>query len=253
MKFNLTSNYQQQNHYEIERKFKFDPQKLAQLETNNGPNKFDSLKFLSRKSFTDIYYDNQDSNYPLTSQDIWLRQRDNKWECKTPMNLTNSMDSYHELETANEISDFLKRTLLPNKNIIANATLSPEFLFTTYNLTPFCKIHTTRDRYLINEEFTMDLDKADFGHYVGEIELIVESKDEVNEAEKKIALFMKENDWFFDTSEIAVSKLIAYIENFNRKQWAYLEDSGVLGKKLNPERLNGKLNKAESYYQTSCQ
>lgn len=38
-------------------------------------------KLISIKRFTDHYFDN--NSYTLTSKDIWLRQRDDKWECKT--------------------------------------------------------------------------------------------------------------------------------------------------------------------------
>ncbi|PKK72501.1 hypothetical protein RhiirC2_742561, partial [Rhizophagus irregularis] len=57
----------------------------------------------------------------------------------------------------------------------------------------------------------MVLDTADFGHSVGEIELIVESQDKVQDAEKRIAFFMKEHDWFFETDGIVMGKLLAYI------------------------------------------
>ncbi|PKC15231.1 hypothetical protein RhiirA5_349338, partial [Rhizophagus irregularis] len=65
----------------------------------------------------------------------------------------------------------------------------------------------------------MVLDTADFGHSVGEIELIVESQNKVQDAEKRIAFFMKEHDWFFETDGIVMGKLLAYISRFNKKQW----------------------------------
>ncbi|RGB26644.1 hypothetical protein C1646_720549 [Rhizophagus diaphanus] len=84
----------------------------------------------------------------------------------------------------------------------------------------------------------MVLDTADFGHSVGEIELIVESQDKVQDAEKRIALFMKEHDWFFETDGIVMGKLLAYISRFNKKQWECMNNSNMLKKKLFPETLD---------------
>lgn len=237
----------QQNHFEVERKFKFDASKVILLEKNCGKKLFDNVNFISEKSFTDVYYDNHSENYPLTTDDIWLRNRDDKWECKTPVNLTASMDSYHELNDTNIIKEFLDKKLDVNKlqseNIHYNNEEFKDFLFKNYNLTPFCTIITQRRNYLLNNKFTMVLDTADFGHSVGEIELIVESHDKVQDAEKRIALFMKEYDWFFETKGVVMGKLLAYISRFNEKQWECMNNSNVLKKKLFPVTLDNIVTK----------
>ena len=211
------------------------------------------MTFCSKKSFTDVYYDNHLANYPLTSNDIWLRQRDDKWECKTPVNLTASMDSYDELKDINAIKEFLDKELNKYQEIKKLSHQSSnipyeykgfkEFLFNNYNLTPFCTISTQRHSYLLNKTFTMDLDTADFGHTVGEIELIVESQDKIQDAEKRIALFMKEHDWFFETEGVVMGKLTAYISRFNQKQWECMKKSGVVKRKLFPETLEEAISK----------
>ncbi|CAG8527210.1 2501_t:CDS:1 [Acaulospora morrowiae] len=230
---------QKKEHLEVERKFVFDVTKVPVMERNSGPVKFDSVKFICTKSFTDIYYDIDERGYPLTSQDIWLRQRDQKWECKTPTDLVASMDSYHELEDLNEISDFLRQTL--GVQTLSSPKDSQSFgywLNQNFSLTPFCTIKTTRQHYLLDGEFTLDLDTADFGHHVGEIELVVHLKNEIKNAEMKIARLLKKHDWFFDTSGTVMGKLSAYIGRFNRKQWECMERSGILKRKLYPESLD---------------
>lgn len=61
----------------------------------------ETAKSVSKKSFTDIYYDN--TSYDLTSHDFWLRKRDAKFELKAPLNTTGenreTTDRYRELET----------------------------------------------------------------------------------------------------------------------------------------------------------
>ncbi|CAG8454372.1 12504_t:CDS:1 [Acaulospora colombiana] len=229
---------QKKGHFEIERKFVFDVTKIPVLERNGGPIKFESVKFICTKSFTDIYYDVDGNDYPLTSQDIWLRQRDEKWQCKTPMDLVTSMDSYHELEDLNKISDYLGQVLVArNPSIPKDSQSFGLWLNEKFSLTPFCMIKTTRQSYLLDNKFTLDLDTADFGHNVGEIELVVHSKAEVGDAEIRIARLLRKHDWFFDTSGVVLGKLSAYIGRFNRKQWECMERSGVLKRKLYPESL----------------
>jgi len=217
----------------------FDLSKLPLLEHNKGAKPFRTVQFLHEKSFTDTYYDNDERDYPLTTQDIWLRQRDLNWECKTPMNLTASMDSYHELIDLREIADFLGKVLGASKSPVPeNAEQFKIWLKQQHGLTPFGTIQTTRRHYLIDDEFTLDLDKADFGHYVGELELVVHSKEQVHDAERKIAQYMKEHEWFFDTSGVVMGKLSAYIINYNNKQRECMEKSGVLTRKLFPKSLD---------------
>ncbi|KAG9306555.1 hypothetical protein G9A89_004752 [Geosiphon pyriformis] len=194
-------------------------------------------------SFIDIYYDNHSKDYPLTTRDIWLRQRDEKWECKTPTNLTPSMDSYHELETIDSVTEYLENILNPGNSSISlpREDQFKEFLLEKYNLTPFCEIQTFRKHYIINNEFTLDLDTADFGHHVGEIELVVESPEKVQEAERRIAIFMKEHEWFFETSGLVLGKLSRYIGMFNPNQWECMKKSGVLDRKLFPESLDSRV------------
>jgi thiamine-triphosphatase len=235
------------NHFEVERKFAFDPSKVSLLETNRGKKPFDKVGFLSEKTFTDVYYDNHSANYPLTSDDIWLRQRDDMWECKTPVNLTASMDSYNELKDTDAIKEFLNKKLKNNHNhpnTPCEYKRFKEFLFDNYNLAPFCTITTRRRSYLLNGNFTMDLDTADFGHSVGEIELIVESRGKIQDAEKRIALFMKEHDWFFETEGVVMGKLTAYISRFNQNQWECMKKSGLVKRKLFPETLENIVSKA---------
>jgi hypothetical protein len=232
-------NFIQKNHFEVERKFSLDPSKIILLETNRGKKPFDNVVFLFEKLFIDVYYDNHSANYPLTTNDIWLRQRDDKWECKIPVNLTSSMDSYNELKDTNVIKEFLDKKLNNNEaiNNIYEYKKFKEFLFNNYNLEilePFCTISTQRRSYLLNKEFTMVLDAADFGHSVGEIELIVESQDKIQDAEKRIASFMKEHCWFFETEGIVMGKLLVYISRFNQRQWECMEKSNMV-KKLFPE------------------
>lgn len=61
----------------------------------------------------------------------------------------------------------------------------------------------------------MVLDTTDFGHRVGEVEMMAEDADN---AHANIDAFLKEYAWFFDTTTQPKGKLTAYFEKFGYPQ-----------------------------------
>ncbi|CAG8443373.1 11451_t:CDS:1 [Ambispora leptoticha] len=235
-------------HYEIERKFTFSQSNVSILETNTGPTKFMSMKHLLDQKFTDVYYDDKERNYPLTTNDIWLRQRDEIWECKCPMNPAASMDIYLELVKLPDIAEFIRQKLGRGESIPVLPDEAIQFknhLLQQHNLSAFCTITTTRRKYLVDDQFTLVLDHADFGHSVGELEITVSKESEIPQAELKVAQFMNKHKWFFETKGVVFGKLSAYISKFNRHQWECMERSGILKQKLFPESLEDVVRRNE--------
>lgn len=244
----------QEQHYEVERKFKFDPSQLAALERNAGPTKFQSVQFVAETCFTDVYFDAMwEDRFPLTRSDIWLRRRDGKWECKVPMDLTGTMDSYHEITDMRGIWMYLTahRELRPAVSVqrlqelharveestdAASAVEFEALLREAFKLDVFATINTKRREYVLDDQYTLDLDTASFGHSVGEIELVVNEREQVPLAEKQILQFCSMHRWFFDTDSAVKGKLLEYIDRYNPTQWQCLAQSGLLAKKLNPDK-----------------
>ncbi|RUS25360.1 CYTH-like domain-containing protein [Jimgerdemannia flammicorona] len=233
-------------HFEVERKFRYDPAKVPLLEQNKGERRFESVRFLRERHFTDVYYDDHVNDYSLTTQDVWLRRREGAWECKVPTGLATSMDSYREVTLPAEIADLLGNVLPPvegESRLTRFVTPSSHadferYLHARHGLSPFCTISTVRRSYLLDGELTLDLDAADFGHHVGELELVVRLKEEVAAAERKIARFCLEHPWFFDVGDEArpvIGKLSAYISRFNARQWECMGRSAVLRRKIENE------------------
>ncbi|RUS15104.1 CYTH-like domain-containing protein [Endogone sp. FLAS-F59071] len=230
-------------HFEVERKFRYDPALIPVLKSNQGEQLFKSVQFLRERRFTDIYYDNHSSDYPLTTQDVWFRQRDGVWQCKVPTGLATSMDSYRELTQTMEIADFLDGflspvTSSPTPPVSSDPTEFERYLHTRHGLSPYCTISTTRQCYLLDDEFSLDLDAADFGHHVGEMELVVYSSEQVREAERRIASMCLRHQWFFDVGDMdrpIIGKLSGYISRFNTRQWELMGKSTVLKKKIETE------------------
>ena len=74
---------------------------------------------------------------------------------------------------------------------------------------------TTRVSFLADDRFTVVLDATDFGHTVGEVELMAEDAEK---AHADIDAFLKEYAWFFDTSN-PKGKLTAYFDKFGYPKW----------------------------------
>lgn len=111
-------------------------------------------KFLKKKTFTDVYYDND--AYNLTGRDFWLRTRDGRFELKVPLNTKNignrKTDRYRELETDAEI--------IRELGFAAGASLYAGLAKSGYK--PFATITTTRETYQ-KGDFHLDFDEVDFG------------------------------------------------------------------------------------------
>lgn len=166
------------------------------------------------KTFTDIYYDN--AIYNLTSNDIWLRVRDGRWELKLPLEhfQTRIVDQYRELETESDISEYF--------NFPKDKPLTQ--LLTDAGYQPFASLTTTRSKYK-KEGFTIDLDAIDFGYEIVEIEKIVDNETEISKATNAILSFAKKYN--LKTGQVR-GKVIEYLKRNDRKHFEALIASGVV-------------------------
>lgn len=80
---------------EIEKKFALTKSQLKKIEK--------MAEFVSKKSFTDIYFD--DENYSLTKKDWWLRRRDNNLELKIPIGSSTERKALNVYDEITEIGD----------------------------------------------------------------------------------------------------------------------------------------------------
>lgn len=110
------------------------------------------------QKFTDTYVDTPE--FTLTGQDYWMRYRDEQMQLKypSPLRLSHDAAEYVELEDCHEI-----QRLIHDK--------FPEIDLT--HLSRFCTIVTARKKFNF-EGVVIDLDCADFGFAVGEVEMLVE-------------------------------------------------------------------------------
>lgn len=171
------------------------------------------------KSFTDTYYD--DANYKLSSQDIWLRDRDGAFELKValgPIGSKGKADQYDEITSEREIIEKLQ---LVGENL-------PEALEKT-GLKPFATFTSHRRKYR-KGGFVLDFDTTDFDYSIGEIELLVEKQEDMASALDRIEKFAQDHQLTLATVR---GKLIEYIRLNDPTHYHKLLELGVISDEQN--------------------
>lgn len=192
---------------EVEKKFILTPEQEKAL--------IDGAEFLGERKNTDIGYDGPD--FSLTKKDIWLRNRNGKFELKLPMNESieeRISDQYKELESDEEILAYFGAD-----------TSEPLADFLGKNgYVPILTIVTTRRKYK-KEGFNIDLDAMDFGYNVAEIEYMAED-DKVKEATNAIIEFAKKHN--IDTESVVRGKAVEYLRRNSPKHFQALIDAKII-------------------------
>ncbi len=173
--------------------------------------------FLGSRILTDTYFDTPDFRY--TTSDIWLRERECKFELKIGLHgLKGTIDRYKEITDEGEI---LKKLGLEKEKDLAKALPKAKIF-------PYATFQTIRRKYQV-EEFTIDLDLAyfdDFIYRIAEIELMVNSESKVAQAEKSIETFITKLG--IDNRRPIKAKLIEYLSQKNPTHYQALVVSGII-------------------------
>lgn len=194
---------------EVEKKFVLNEQDKERL-MKDAP-------FLNERVFTDTYYDTE--NFSLISRDMWLRSRDGRFELKLPLydGADRLADQYDELEDEQKIRAAL--------NVRVRGNFIDDLAQAGY--VPFCVCKTTRRKYK-KEPFIIDLDTVDFQDFtynIGEIELMVNDKSEIEGAIEKIMAFAKEQN--FAVAPVR-GKVIEYLKRTKPNHYQALVRAGVV-------------------------
>lgn len=186
--------------FEVELKFILTQVEEARLLQN--------ATFIEQQEFFDVYYD--DIHYSLSTNDIWLRTRNDKWVLKIPIHTNNlSLKEQKnspklEIEEPNEILKYL--------NINSKFEISEDLA--NASIIPLYKFRNIRKKY-IKDHFIIDIDKAffdDFTYETCEIELTVQRESDIDNAAKRIEEFALQHDIKISHVE---GRLIEYIKRKN--------------------------------------
>lgn len=186
---------------------------VNRFKANSGSPAFGSLEYLGQSTFTDTYFDDPVST--LSTQGVWVRQRGTDWQAKIRQGGDYTNSQFQELSCPDDIARKIKS---------CNIEYSPSGSDKSFGLQSMARFTTIREAWEADKKFKIVLDRTDFGHAVGEVELeeVMEPNNDENEAlwaakrqgmtvqmDRQIETFMQDYSWAFPDGK-PVGKLSAY-------------------------------------------
>jgi len=195
---------------EVEQKFSWTAAKLRLLQHNQGRPPFKQITNLRQHAFRDTYYDSQ---HRLSEAGLWVRKRH---QILSPENAVTQSTFEWEAKQRRDGSSVIRSTFEETKDtyqiaqmVRAHVSWYPSS-YNDFGLDELCQFETCRRSFEADGKFTVVLDSTDFGHQVGEVEILAEDAEK---AHRDIDAFMREYAWFFDIIK-PKGKLTAYFEKF---------------------------------------
>ena len=201
------------NMIEIEKKFLLTAAQKSDL--------LDGAHELGHRLVEDSYFDTDD--FALSTGDFWLRERDGVYELKAPLKSGDGSSSggnhYHEITDTDEIAHELG--LAAGQDFATELSLA--------GIKKFVTCFTSRESYE-KQGFHVDIDSATyldsvFVYALAEIELLVRSESEANEADKRIIEFAR--GFGLTTDQVILGKIGAFIKSERPEHYKALVDAGV--------------------------
>lgn len=203
--------------FEIERKFAPTKTSLELLRRNSGRPAFKSSVHETKQRMEDAYYDKDNI---LDKHGIWVRNRSGLWEGKIRQGGDYINSQFREVQGEKEVGSLIDR-FIKGAGIVNGQP---------HGLTEIARFATTREAWLVNDRFTISIDESDFGHTVGEVDIVetidrgkspysLESEAVVGEMlDEEIRQFMRLHEWAFPDTP-ATGKLSAYFAwKLNKEQ-----------------------------------
>jgi len=165
--FRLTAALRNRQILEVERKFAPTAASTDSLIRNVGHPSFRKLEPLTSFEFEDTYYDRDNL---LSGKGIYIRRRRSQfgadqWEAKVKVGGDFINSAFQEFTGMEAVSKLVHQHL-PKHEIS---------LSVTDILSVWAHFATKRRSWKVNDHFLIVLDEADFGHIVGEVELLQDS------------------------------------------------------------------------------
>jgi len=194
---------------EIEKKFKLNPGDEDRLVAD--------AQFVSEVVQSDAYWDTRE--FKLTCKDWWLRCRNGRWELKIALHpvgpgVSRGVTQYRELETEREIREAI--------GLAGDGAFEDDLTRAGY--APCATIVTTRRKYR-DGEFHIDLDSADFGYALAEIELMVDDEADKEAASERVLAYARSRGLSLDSIR---GKFVEYLHRERPKHFQALVDAGVI-------------------------
>jgi adenylate cyclase class IV len=198
---------------EVEKKFLLSGDEEARL--------IEGAQLISEKVINDSYYDNND--YDITLANMWLRQRDNAFELKVPLRVSDN----RTVDQFREITDQLQIAVM-----LGLPADEPNFAMVLQKAkyVPFMNVYTTRRTYR-KDGFTIDLDtvmyeNSEFRYAIAEIEKLVEDEADMPAAVNDIIAFAAEHG--LTTDQFILGKVGAFLKSEKPSHYEALVAVGIL-------------------------
>ncbi len=167
-------------------KFKLTPKQKIDL--------IEDAEFISKETFTDVYYDTCD--YKLSLNDTWLRSRNEDFLLKVPIQAKGcDLLKAQKNTPKKEIPDVIEiKKALGLKNPDVSENFRDDLNLAGY--LPLYKYQNIREKYLHNQ-FIIDFDRATWNNNIFEIceiEILVESEQKIPQALDQIKNFAIEKN-----------------------------------------------------------
>ncbi|MFZ1250026.1 MAG: CYTH domain-containing protein [Candidatus Microsaccharimonas sp.] len=200
--------------FEVEKKFRLTETQQQIL--------LDNATFVGEKVIVDSYFD--DDSFSLTLNGNWLRLRDGAFELKAPFAVGAVSES--GVIRFREITDY--DLILKELNLKPRSSF--EESLEKAGIKAFVTCHTTRRTYK-KDGFTIDIDTAtyddsEFTFSIAEIEKLVNSEEEADEADAEIIAFAKQHS--LSTNDFILGKIAAFIQVENPRHYDMLIEAGIL-------------------------
>ncbi|XP_072357704.1 thiamine-triphosphatase-like [Scyliorhinus torazame] len=180
-------------------------------------------RLLAQCRLEDRYFDTED--YRLTLADFWLRRRDGLWQLKSPAGAQPGLTTqYRETEGEPAILSLLAPLLAPGAGGLPERV--EQLLDAPHQLREFAAIVTERTSYWLESGLRVDLDRAGFGHQLGEIEALVGSEDEIPDALSRIQDLARKLD--LQDGERQPGKVYTFLQRFRPDHFQRLSEAAIL-------------------------
>ncbi|XP_051738807.1 thiamine-triphosphatase [Ctenopharyngodon idella] len=232
---------------EVERKFVCNAEIMGKLQDIGA-------ECIGQRQFQDQYFDSPD--FILTLKDFWLRCREGLWELKCPAvsrtipnNETQTLCTrYREITNFPLIQSEVSRIIsehaaegsesnssqreqidkvAENEDTEISSADDTKWL-TDLNLICFAEFKTKRCSYMLEREgaVRVDLDQADFGYCVGEIEVLVPEGGDMNAALQRITSTAAELG--LSCEKKVQGKMHVYLQKYRPDHYAKLLNAQIL-------------------------
>lgn len=193
--------------YEVEEKFQLSDSSMVET-------RLKELGFVPSKKveFLDWYFDTEKNE--LSLQDCWLRFRgtsnvNGEWELKKGHGDTKTKTTVYEEITGEEAIAATKIILFEGGGSMSEARADSDESFEAPPLPDFaqdlpiqafCRLETSRSSWQVDKEWptqthvglSVDLDVTNTGYSVGEVEMVVDDKDQIENAYKRVQSLISE-------------------------------------------------------------